>query len=107
MIHSKDIQGLFDPVVTEISNLVRHQVQEVRRKKGAAIDVINPFLDFHNDKVLTITIQRIILVGGFGESPYLYKALAEWCKVNGNIKLMRPEHPYVLFILIEFFCSTS
>ncbi|KAH8650615.1 Hsp70 family protein-like protein [Tricladium varicosporioides] len=70
----KDIQGLFDPVITEISNLVRQQVKEVRRKKGAAID-------------------RIILVGGFGESPYLNKALAEWCKANGNIKLMRPEHP--------------
>jgi hypothetical protein len=40
MIPSKDIQGLFDPVVTEISDLVRQQVQEVRRKKGAAIDVI-------------------------------------------------------------------
>jgi hypothetical protein len=107
MIPSKDIQGLFDPVVTEISNLVRQQVQEVRRKKGATIDVIFPFLDFHNDQILTFTIQRIILVGGFGESPYLNKALAVWCKVNGNIKLMRPEHPYVLFIFIEFFCFTS
>lgn len=107
MIHSKDIQGLFDPVVTEISNLVRQQVREVRMKKDAAIDVIFPFLDFHNDQILTFTIQRIILVGGFGESPYLYKALAKWCKVNGNIKLMRPEHPYVLFIFIGFFYSTS
>ncbi|OBT74750.1 hypothetical protein VF21_06621 [Pseudogymnoascus sp. 05NY08] len=70
----KDIQGLFDPVVREISNLVRQQVKEVRSKTGAAID-------------------RIILVGGFAESPYLYKAIAEWCKANGNIKLMRPEYP--------------
>ena len=107
MMHSKDIKGLFDPVVTEISNLVRQQVKEVRRKKGAAIDVIFPFPDSYNNQILTFTIQRIILVGGFSESPYLNKALAEWCKVNGNIKLMCPEHPYLLFILIEFFCSTS
>ena len=107
MINSKDIQGLFDPVVREISNLVRQQVKEVNRKTGAAIDVIFPFVDFRNDQILTFTIQRIILVGGFAESPYLYKALAKWCKVNGNIKLMRPEYPYVLFICIQFFCSTS
>src|SRR4051794_12317096 len=107
MIHSKDIQGLFDPVVTEISNLVGQQVKEVRRKNGAAIDVMFPFLDFHDDWTLTFTIQRIILVGGFGESPYLYKTLAEWCRVNGNIKLMRPEHPYVLFISIDSFCYTG
>jgi hypothetical protein len=106
MIHSKDIQGLFDPVVTDISNLVREQVREVWRK-GAAIDVILPFFDFSGGQMLTLTIQRIILVGGFGESPYLYKTLAQWCKVNGNIKLMRPEHPYVLFIFVESFCSTS
>ncbi|KAL3421237.1 hsp70 protein [Phlyctema vagabunda] len=70
----KDIQGLFDPVVIEISSLVHQQVKEARRGKSAAID-------------------RIILVGGFGESPYLNKTLTEWCKVNGNIQLMRPEHP--------------
>jgi tRNA A37 threonylcarbamoyltransferase TsaD len=107
MIHSKDIQGLFDPVVREISNLVRQQVKEVRSKTDATIDVIFPFIDSHNDQVLTFTIQRIILVGGFAESPYLYKAIAEWCKINGNIKLMRPEYPYVLFICTKFFCSTS
>lgn len=49
MMHSKDIQGLFDPAVTEISTLVNQQVKEATRKKGAAIDVIFPFLDFYND----------------------------------------------------------
>jgi tRNA A37 threonylcarbamoyltransferase TsaD len=43
--------------------------------------------------MLTPTIQRIILVGGFGESAYLNKVLAEWCQENGNIALMCPEHP--------------
>lgn len=106
-IHSKDIKGLFDPVVKEISNLVSQQVKEARMKKGAAIDVLFPFLDSPNNQMLTFTIQRIILVGGFSESPYLNKTLAEWCKVNRNIKLMRPEHPYVLFTSVKNFCPTS
>lgn len=46
-------------------------------------------------------IQRIILVGGFAESSYLYKAIANWCQNNGDIKLMRPEYPYVLHLYIE------
>lgn len=43
--------------------------------------------------MLTWAIQRIILVGGFAESPYLNKALAKWCHNNGKITLMCPEHP--------------
>lgn len=37
--------------------------------------------------------QRIVLVGGFGESPYLNKVLKEWCLQHGEITLMCPEHP--------------
>lgn len=39
-------------------------------------------------------MQRIILVGGFGDSGYLNKALASFCKDNGGIRLMCPEHWY-------------
>ena len=93
MKHSKDIQGLFDPVVTEIINLVRQQVKEARKKKGAVIDVILHPSTPGTARLLTINIQRIILVGGFGESPYLNKALAKWCNANGGMKLMCPEQP--------------
>lgn len=39
-------------------------------------------------------MQRIILVGGFGDSGYLNKAFANLCKDNGGIRLMCPEHWY-------------
>jgi len=42
---------------------------------------------------LILVVQRIILVGGFGSSAYLNKALTEWCLENGNIKLLCPEDP--------------
>jgi hypothetical protein len=38
-------------------------------------------------------LQRIILIGGFGESSYLNKALADWCGKNGGITLLCPLHP--------------
>lgn len=43
--------------------------------------------------MLILVVQRIILVGGFGSSAYLNKALTEWCLENGNIKLLCPEEP--------------
>ncbi|OBT82580.1 hypothetical protein VE02_08680 [Pseudogymnoascus sp. 03VT05] len=73
-ISYEDMQSLFDPVVDEITSLVGQQVEEAKKKRNATID-------------------RIILVGGFGESSYLNQALADWCKNNGNIILLCPEHP--------------
>ncbi|KAE9364639.1 Hsp70 family protein-like protein [Stipitochalara longipes BDJ] len=69
-----DIKGLFDPVIKDITNLVEHQLQDVKKNKGDRID-------------------RIILVGGFGSSPYLFNVLEEWCEQKGGITLMKPEHP--------------
>ncbi|KAH6672241.1 Hsp70 family protein-like protein [Halenospora varia] len=70
----EEMQSLFDPVIKEITNLVGEQVREAKEKQDAVID-------------------RIILVGGFGESPYLNKVLAKWCQDNGQITLVCPEHP--------------
>ncbi len=36
---SQDMQGLFEPVTSEIIGLVSQQVREVKEKKGAAINV--------------------------------------------------------------------
>ncbi|KAF4634009.1 hypothetical protein G7Y89_g4107 [Cudoniella acicularis] len=76
----EDMQSLFDPVVAEITGLVDQQVKEAKQEKNAMID-------------------RIILVGGFGESPYLNKALADWCRRNGNMTLICPEHPQSAVVL--------
>ncbi|TVY15153.1 hypothetical protein LARI1_G006422 [Lachnellula arida] len=68
------MQTLFDPVIADITSLLSEQVEEAKAKKNATID-------------------RVILVGGFAESPYLYNALEEWCWQNGDIVLIRPANP--------------
>lgn len=70
----KDMQALFDPVVAEITNLIKQQVKAAKDTQNAKIN-------------------RLILVGGFGESSYLNKKLKTWCKRNGNITLICPLHP--------------
>lgn len=70
----EDMQSLFDPVIADITSLLSEQVEEAKKQKNATID-------------------RIILVGGFAESPYLYTALEEWCAQNGDIVLIRPANP--------------
>ncbi|KAH8808655.1 Hsp70 family protein-like protein [Xylogone sp. PMI_703] len=70
----EDMEGLFDPVIEEITNLVGKQVAVAKESKNAEID-------------------RIILVGGFAESPYLHNALDEWCWRNGGIMLICPPRP--------------
>ncbi|KAJ8060112.1 hypothetical protein OCU04_011722 [Sclerotinia nivalis] len=70
----EDMEDLFDPVIAEIISLVREQVKAAKAAKNA-------------------TINRIVLVGGFGESPHLNKQLKKWCRQNGNITLIRPLHP--------------
>ncbi|MCJ1265191.1 hypothetical protein MMC22_005066 [Lobaria immixta] len=69
----QDMQSLFQPVVIDILGLVSQQVKYAKAKKEAMIN-------------------RIILVGGFGDSPYLNKALVKFCKDKGGIRLMCPEH---------------
>ncbi|KAH8762343.1 Hsp70 family protein-like protein [Hyaloscypha finlandica] len=69
-----DMQDLFDPVIQDITQLVGQQVRDAKSNNAAKID-------------------RIILVGGFGESPYLFKELGKWCRRNGGITLMCPDHP--------------
>ena len=34
----------------------------------------------------------MILVGGFGDSPYLYSVLRQWCQLNGQISLICPDY---------------
>lgn len=51
---------------------------------------------FGEISLISFFSQRIILVGGFAESPYLNNALEEWCWQNGDITLICPEYPYVI-----------
>ncbi|KAK6341573.1 hypothetical protein TWF696_008644 [Orbilia brochopaga] len=57
---ARELKSLFDPVVSKVIRLVADQVHLIRSTRG-------------DDAVSTV-----FLVGGFGESYYLYERIAEW-----------------------------
>ncbi|KAK3670596.1 hypothetical protein LTR78_009564 [Recurvomyces mirabilis] len=80
MVHLtwRDVQALFTPVVNEILSLVMSQKKELQYQGRA--------------------INRIILIGGFGDSEYLFSKLKSWCDRNGSIQLLCPEHPQAAIV---------
>ncbi|TKA78973.1 hypothetical protein B0A55_02554 [Friedmanniomyces simplex] len=79
LLTRNDVEGLFAPVVTEILRMVSDAVR--------AAEVHGHFID------------RIVLVGGFADSEYLFSQLQSWCAANGKIQLFRPEHPEVAAVI--------
>jgi hypothetical protein len=65
-----DMQALFDPVVEAVFKLVGGQVEQVRRGGEPRI-------------------ETMVLVGGFGSSPYIKERLGEWC-AERDIRLTTP-----------------
>ncbi|CAH0044717.1 unnamed protein product [Clonostachys solani] len=70
LLRPEDFKILFDPVIDKIEQLVQDQVSEVEQREGSSI-------------------STIMLVGGFGSSPYLNERLEIWCKQR-NIRLKTP-----------------
>jgi hypothetical protein len=70
-LSQEDLRGLFEPVTEQILKLVESQARQAKQQGHP--------------------LNRIILVGGFGDSPFLNKILKSWC-VERDIKLMCPEH---------------
>ncbi|KAF8853277.1 Hsp70 family protein-like protein [Acephala macrosclerotiorum] len=79
VLSHEDMKGLFDPVIQEITSLVEDQVERAKNRRGAQIN-------------------RIILVGGFGGSPYLQSELTGWCKAHGDIMLLCPKDPQAAIV---------
>ncbi|KAF9629605.1 putative hsp70 family protein [Lasiodiplodia theobromae] len=70
-ITTNQVKGFFDPVIDQIIGLIHSQIGDAANKK-------------HD-------INRIILVGGFGNSSYLNSRLQEWCeKEHKGMKLSCP-----------------
>lgn len=66
MVRSQ-VQGIFDPVIQEVIDLVRGQIKSIKGK--------------------ALCIKAILLVGGFGASEYLYRRLT---KAYPKITIMQP-----------------
>ncbi|EON64758.1 hypothetical protein W97_03991 [Coniosporium apollinis CBS 100218] len=65
---TEQVKSIFDPVVQEVINLVEEQVESIRRKGG--------------------NVSGIVLVGGFGQSNYLYN------RMRSHLNSEVPPPPY-------------
>jgi hypothetical protein len=72
-----DMLSFFRPVVDKIIKLLKDQIQRAERENDGS------------------RVNTILLVGGFGDSPYLLDQIRTWCKKNNNIRVLCPPHPYV------------
>lgn len=70
LLTQADYQELFDPVIDTVIKLVEDQVEQIKAANERLIDTI-------------------VLVGGFGSSPYLKERLGDWCS-GRNIRLTTP-----------------
>ncbi|PUU82768.1 hypothetical protein B9Z19DRAFT_1120153 [Tuber borchii] len=68
-----DMKGLFDPIVKQVISLLEQQVRDSNK------------LDSSNK------VSTIFLVGGFGESAYLYKEVQTWVRRQSyHIRVINP-----------------
>ncbi|GIJ81658.1 hypothetical protein Asppvi_000157 [Aspergillus pseudoviridinutans] len=80
LISSADLRSIFDPVIEQIVSLVRQQIADARKETGK--DIIN----------------RIVLVGGFGDSEYLRKAFRTSFGSTGKITITVPDSPQAAIV---------
>lgn len=73
MLTTEEMKGIFEPTFLEITTLVQQQITAAERKTEAPV-------------------TGVLLVGGFGSSPYLHKHLSSNLKgVDGNpVKVLQP-----------------
>ncbi|KAJ4317355.1 hypothetical protein N0V84_007412 [Fusarium piperis] len=70
LITQEDMESFFDPVWEKIMGLVTDQVNRVKEETSKGID-------------------HLVLVGGFGSSPYIKERLKEYCLAR-NIRITTP-----------------
>ncbi len=70
LLTHKDLELLFDPVLTKIVSLIEDQVCRTKKQGETPISVV-------------------VLVGGFASSPYLKESIQKWCEEN-RIRLTTP-----------------
>jgi hypothetical protein len=83
--------GFFKPVVDKIIKLLKDQINRASREADCRINVREYI--FLGCLAYANELQTILLVGGFGDSPYLLDVLKKWCKENENIRVFCPPHP--------------
>ncbi|KAL3478805.1 hypothetical protein BJX99DRAFT_223928 [Aspergillus californicus] len=80
ILSSDDLRAIFTPVIDQILSLVRQQITDAQN--DARKDIIN----------------RIILVGGFGDSEYLRKSFRSQFGSDGEIAITVPDSPQAAIV---------
>ncbi|KAF7191493.1 Heat shock protein SSA4 [Pseudocercospora fuligena] len=73
-----DLKGVFETTMEEVLNLIAKQKGSIE-EGGKKLD-------------------RIALVGGFGDSSYLHSRVKDWALRNGNIDVVCPAHPQAAIV---------
>jgi len=76
LLTKADVNSVFDPTIDEVTNLVQKQKSMIEA----------------NGK----TLNRLVLVGGFGESDYLFAKLSAWCGTETRVTC--PEYPQAAIV---------
>lgn len=99
LVTADDMKKAFDPVVNEVINLVKHQIENIKSekdgKKGGEDDEDEKD-DEDKGEGGDRKVSAVLLVGGFGESRYLQKRLEE---AIAPIELLCPPNGYVQVLL--------
>ncbi|KAK5994653.1 Chaperone DnaK-like protein [Cladobotryum mycophilum] len=71
LLSHQDFENMFDPAIEKIISMLDDQLRQVKGQGKSRV-------------------ENLILVGGFGSSPYLQERLSQWCK-RDDIQLSTPD----------------
>lgn len=77
-----------------ITQLIYRQIENANQEVGRFIINVQPLL-FEQRVPELIEMQKIVLVGGFSQSPYLRERISKAFAVDGKLAILTPADPYV------------
>lgn len=82
VLTTEEMTGIFEPTFAEITSLVQQQITAAEAKTGAPV-------------------TGVLLVGGFGSSPYLFKYLSKKLKRSDGVpvKILQPPDAWIAIAL--------
>lgn len=87
------MKSFFQPAVDDIIGLVQEQIQQAERA-GGTINVRCMIICMTLRRSADRELQKVVLVGGFGDSQYLYTELKDACRTSSpQVDVLCPKHP--------------
>lgn len=98
---------IFDPVVKQVIDLIAQQVQSSNDIDGRNKVSVCPYILKATSRAKNSQGQTILLVGGFGESKYLFRKVEEWAHGQSrSIRVINPDFSWAP-LLLRFTFSTT